>query len=214
MNLEYFNANKGGGGGSSIYDKVIRTQAEFDTLIASPTWLDAKSVCFIGDGGTLEFTSSGSITIPVNVKNIKGLNSAKIGGNGSFGYAELPTSNDYSISDLSVIIFSEDWGTGFLNCTNLVNCYANVYGSSSGIGFYNCTNLVNCEGTGEGDPTGEGFTYCKNLVNCNGQNSYFIGFNSCSYLSNCKGTTGGTMTHVDSETVEGEYVGSGGVGVE
>ena len=57
----------------TIYDKAIRTQDEFDTMIANPTWLDAQSVALVG-----EFTANAGIVIPPAVKQIHGFNGAKI----------------------------------------------------------------------------------------------------------------------------------------
>ena len=211
----YFVEDNGGGssGGSdtSVYDRVIRTQEEFEALIASEDWLGAKSVAFIGDGGTLEFNADTSVTIPVNVKNIQGFNDAVIymyddTSINKFGYDTLPTDDSYSITDLKVIS-----GTGlreaygFYNCTNLINCIGlgNSPGAT-GYGFYNCTNLINCKGRSDSPPaTGYGFYNCTNLVNCTGIHAETgYGFQDCSYLSNCQGTLN-NCSYVDSETCSG-----------
>ena len=57
----------------ALYDKVIRTQTEFEALIASSNWLGVVSVAFVGDGGTLKFTRSDGtgILIPQTVNRYK-----------------------------------------------------------------------------------------------------------------------------------------------
>ena len=222
---EQLGSGSGSGSGSSIYDKVIRTQAEFDALISSDTWLGAKSVCFVGDGGTLEFTSDRGITIPTSVYNIKGLNNAKIKALYlTYGSSAYGTIGQRSISGLHISDGTAN-SLGFISCFNLTNC------SGDGrIVFSNCTNLVNCRGSQKNDTmeetyifdscnnlinctsyvssenTGDsaGFGNCSNLSNCESKGSTTFGFFTCANLSNCKGTTGGAMIHVDSETVHND----------
>ena len=64
----------------SGYDIVITSQAQFDAMIASPTWLDAQSVLIVGGGGSGALTDApagsycrtASITIPATVKKYCG----------------------------------------------------------------------------------------------------------------------------------------------
>lgn len=191
---------------AQVYDKVIRTQSEFETLIASPTWLGAVSVCFIGDGGTLKFTKSDGqgIKIPQTVKQIKGINSATIevtnfvsnsSNMGGLWYATLPTTTDYSIDNIVVnCTGSINENTyGFVNCTQLTNCTGVGTGDYS-YGFYNCTQLTNCTGVGTTN-SGRGFHSCTQLTNCTGVGSgynYSYGFDDCTQLTNCIGTGSGS----------------------
>ena len=118
----------------TAHDKVIRTQDDFDALIANPDWLGATSVALVG-----QFTVSraSGIKIPDTVRQIHGFNQAKITitnfvydqNTAKGGLGKNSTNNlDYSIRDLRWTV--PDRG---------------VYG------FYNCTNLTNCTGTGQGE---------------------------------------------------------------
>ena len=178
------------------YDKVIRTQAEFEALIASSTWFNAKSVAFIGQF-TLSTANNSGEKIPQTVKQIHGFNSAKITvtnflhssstAKGGLWYDTIPTTLDYSIRDLEVDC-TGNLGYGFRYCTNLTNCTGTGTGNnaSSGSGFRDCTNLTNCKGTGSG--------------------AVGYGFYGITYASNCKdgGSStamwGGTNTNIDLDT--------------
>ena len=214
----------GGGGGTAIYDVTIKAQAEFEDLIASSTWFNAKSVALVGQF-TLNTPNNSGVKIPATVKQIHGYNGAKITitnfeynattAKGGLWYDAKPEGIDYSIRNLKVdCTGSSGAGYGFYNCTNLTNCTGT--GSSSGAGrvgygFYNCTNLTNCTGTGSGS-NAYGFYNCTNLTNCagtgSGSNAY--GFCDCSYANGCKsGTTpsttaiwGGTNTKIDENSCE------------
>ncbi len=190
---------------AKVYDKVIRTQAEFEELIASPTWLGATSVALVGQFVYDEPNNSG-VKIPETVKQIHGFNSAKItvtnfvhnfnNAKGGLWYGSRPTTLDYSIRDLEVDCTGDSGslGYGFYNCTNLTNCTGTGTGTGtggSGYGFRNCTNLTNCTGTGTGAGTyGYGFYYCTNLTNCTGTGTGApgYGFSNCTNLTNCTGT--------------------------
>ncbi len=184
----------------SPYDKVIRTQAEFEQLIASATWLDAKSVALVGQF-TLSTANNSGIKIPATVKQIHGFNSAKITvtnfaydsstAKGGLWYVTRPTTPDYSIRDLEV----DCTGTGsliraFYNCIGLHNCTGTGTGGTDGFGFRNCTNLTNCTGTGTGTGGGLGFDNCDYITNCTGTGTGGnggYGFYNCDNLSNCTG---------------------------
>jgi hypothetical protein len=79
----------------------------------------------------------------------------------------------------------------FENCTNLINCTANVTGTNL-YAFRYCTNLVNCTGTGTSSTVsvGVGFGNCTNLVNCvatgicNASGNAY-GMSACTNLTNC-----------------------------
>ncbi len=182
------------------FDLTIRTQAEFNTMIASPTWLDAKSVALVGQF-TLSTANNSGVKIPSTVKQIQGFNSAKITitnfkynsstAQGGLWYDTIPTTLDYSIRDLEVDCTGTD-GYGFSNCTNLTNC-TGIETGTYGYGFNHCTNLTNCTGIGTGtgtDAIGHGFYNCTNLTNCTGTGTgtdIGIGFYNCTNLTNCTG---------------------------
>ncbi len=199
------------GGAASVFDLVIRTQAEFEAMYASSTWLDAKSVCFIGDGGSLEFTrSDGSgLKIPQTVMNLQGLNGAKINvtnfsynestNKAALWYATQPeVGTGYWIDGLEVECAGIGQGYGFYSCTQLTNCTGT--GTGSGYGLYNCTQLTNCTGNGTGSFGGWGYGFygCIQLTNCTGtgtnssSSGQGYGFHSCTQLTNCTGTGTGT----------------------
>ena len=196
------------------FDQVIRTKAEFDTMIESPTWLDAQSVALVG-----EFTADAGIVIPATVKQIHGFNGAKITvtfatnyeGCG-LSYADRPDlDKGYEIRNLEVVGTSssdefDSYNGGFYNCTNLTNCTGTGTGTdnySNSYGFYNCTNLTNCTGTGttEGD-NGCGFYNCTNLTNCTGTGtgSAGYGFADCTYTNGCKSGTTPSSLRIWGET--------------
>lgn len=202
---------------NGVYDVVIRTQAEFNQLIASPTWLNAVSVCFVGDGGTLKFISRGrGIKIPQTVKQIQGINVAIIevtefyfnptNDKGGLWYDTLPTANDYSICNITLNCTSQVGpgvrSNGFCNCAQLLNCTGTGIGGTeagTGVGFSNCTGLINCTGFGAAAlsasaGTGMGFLGCTKLINCTGTGKstgnvgFGVGFEDCTQLTNCAGT--------------------------
>ena len=187
----------------SLYDKVIRTQADFEDLIDSPNWLGAVSVALVGQF-TLSTEDNSGIKIPATVKQIHGINGAKITitnfkynsstAKGGLWYATRPTTLDYSIRDLEVSCDGSS-GYGFYNCTNLTNCTGTGTGTTYGYGFRDCTNLTNCTGTGTGTgSSGFGFYNCTNLTNCTGTGTGDLGygFYNCTNLTNCTGTGTGT----------------------
>ena len=166
-----------------LYDLVINSQAEFEDFYTS---LDsgtctAKSVLFVGDGGTLEFTRSdgNGLAIPETLYRLEGINNAIITisnfaynsttNAGAIWYASTPTSSAYCIRNLHLKC-SNTTGTvrGFVNCLNLTNCNSQS-SSAAAIGFINCVKLINCiadcSATGSTTTT-IGFTKCNQLVNC------------------------------------------------
>ena len=217
---------------STTFDKIIKTQAQFETLIASSTWLDAVSVCFVGDGGTLKFTRSDGlgVKIPQTVKQIQGVNNAiievtnfaynSITSKGGLWYATLPTTVDYSINDLTVNCNSTtEYGYGFYGCTQLTNCMGNA--PDSGYGFYGCTQLTNCTGTSTGSGVGHGFFECTQLTNCMGigtstGSDSCDGFYGCTQLTNCMGTSSsvsgrGRGIHYCTQLTNCMGIGTGGI---
>lgn len=207
------NAAELGGGDPSVYDKVIRTQAEFEALIASPTWLNAVSVCFIGNGGTLKFTRSDGLgcKIPQTVKQIQGMNSAMIvvsnfvynesTNKAGLWYETIPTTDDYCVNCISVRcsgVAQLDKCHGIANCHQLSNCAGTSYNVNYAdcFGFNKCTRLSHCTGFGTGFGHGYGFYDCTMLTNCvgkgydskptgaAGRGSAFV---LCTQITNCTG---------------------------
>ena len=173
------------GGGGSIYDVVIRTQAEFDALIASPTWLGAKSVCFIGDGGTLIFNFPQNLFIPETVSNIKGINDTFITSLQQFSYLTKPTEDmTRTIENMTFVSSNILQSLGFRNFANISNCKSIVnanggeWGISKVVGFSDCINVSNCYFKGEAighnnavssignEAEATGFLNCTNVVGC------------------------------------------------
>lgn len=188
-------ANTGG------YDLKIRTQGEFEAFCQSieDGTCTATSVLFVGDGGNLKFSKIGGygLWLPTTLKRIDGINNAIIYATNNsvdnyhsayvLSYKDKPTTDGYSISNLTIIsekgessrplnalgsfvnminchveVDLANFSMGIVNCDNLVNC--SLIGNSSGgayQGYYNCSNLVNCSVN-----AGVRFVSCQNLVNC------------------------------------------------
>ena len=196
---------------SKIFDVIVKTQAEFEALIASPTWFDAKSVAFIGDGGTLEFELStinnNGILIPENVYTIQGFNNAVIVvDNNDFIKPALYYDTLIERSTIKDITIIGHCRYGFSNCKNLINCISilpnreGLVYTSSGYGFSNCKNLINCISNIEGQYTNSynlayGFYNCINIVNC---------------YSNCIGTDTGVGFYDCTGVLNSEGIGNGG----
>ena len=195
---------QGVAGISDIYDLTIATQSEFETFYTS---LDngtctAKSVLFVGDGGTLEFTRTDGkgLHIPSTLKVIEGKNNAIINvaisglventyTSAGIYYDEVPTSNDYLINSLYIkVSLSGFMGNpaGFSNCKNIHNCEVySLYSSGTTVSgyscFYNCKDLYNCKGS-----SGV-FAYrnCSNIINCTSLSIASYGFYGCDNIVNC-----------------------------
>jgi hypothetical protein len=197
------------------------SQEKFEALISTTDWLGYETVYFDGKeigatGFIYPLTNSSGITIPQTVKTIKGFNSAKIAFQNvavGLGYATLPASNDYSITDLQVtlsITQAQTIVSTFTRCRNLTNCISylelkplttrNTFYQV--LGVYDCRSLINCTSTSQGtiDTLGQlyvyGFRACSKLINCGshatarGDPSRTLesaGFNYCDNLINCEG---------------------------
>ena len=195
----------GGGGGQTIYDLVITTQQEFTDFYTS---LDngtctAKSVLFVGDGGTLKFTRqnyrNNGLILPDTLKRLDGINDAIIeiksfygsfSSLGGISYRERKTSADYSINGLTLLVTSYDrYANGFYNCCNITNCKVQIY-SSYGYCINYCKNVTNCNLIYEG---GEGGYMCnesENITNCTISSNAMSGcIDNCKNFSNCNVTT-------------------------
>ena len=178
-----------------IFDKVIRTQQEFNVLISSPNWKGAVCVAFAGQFVYGESVSGGiqsttGIKIPDTVKRIQGFSGAKITvtnfiynattAKGGLWYDALLTTGEYSISDLSLNCVGVDTSNpayGFVNCTYLTRCTGDVTGQNGQNGgaycFESCAHLTDC--TGAGMLVGGGMASCR-------------AFNNCTDLKGCSGS--------------------------
>ena len=197
------------GGDLSVYDQTIRTQLEFNNLIASPTWLGAQSVALVG-----EFTANAGIVIPATVKQIHGFNGAKITvtdateyeGYG-LSYAVRPElDKGYEIRNLEVVCTDTgEAGYGYHDCANLTNCTGTGTADYQGYGFHDCTNLTIVQA--QVHPTLKATASMTVLILRTVQAQVYpdgegYGFYNCSYCNGCKsGTTpsstgiwGGTQT--------------------
>lgn len=140
------------------YDLIISTQAEFENFYAT---LDnetctAKSVLFVGNGGTASFLRSDGkgLHLPSTLKVVAGINSASIritnfDGTSLAGiyYTSKPTDINYSLSTLSVTVISNSVNSICLQkCINISNCILKAYQYSS--------------------RTARAVSYCKNISHC------------------------------------------------
>ena len=177
----------------NCFDQIITTQEQFNTLKASSNWLGAKSVAFVGDGGNLEFTFTGSITIPSTVKQIEGFNKAilhctQTSASFCFGYGG--TVQDAILKNVKLIInnisSSSIYAIRFV--PNIYNCNIEIesepyYVTTNNMvrfdGFCYCDNINNSSFVAKitwgddlipkytsGTLGAAGFYACNNLINC------------------------------------------------
>ena len=160
------------------YDKVIRTQAEFDALIASPTWLGAKSVAFFG-AFTLSTINNSGILIPQTVEQIQGFNGAtfniensKRGGSGLW-YASRPTNPNSFVKDISINLAMNGGGDAISQIDNISNCNViiRVGKITEGVwGIISCNNVTNCKvsifSTDTFGSRIDGISCCLNINHC------------------------------------------------
>jgi hypothetical protein len=149
-----------------IYDIVIRTQAEFDALIADGTWFGAVSVAIIG-AFTLSASNNSGVKIPATVKQIHGFNGAKITitnflysdstpARGGLWYDTLPATDDYEVRGLTIdctaVPSAGIYGIAGVGIANIRNFFGTTigrggvgsdvgYGGNWGVGAHNCKNI-------------------------------------------------------------------------
>lgn len=147
-----------GGNVQQVYDLIIRTQDEFEAMVASPTWFDAVSVALVGNGGGLLFTKQTGMKIPSTVKQIHGFNRATISVTGFLQDADNPgaiwvaskcdiqdieiTCSALSANDIRVIYVNGNSTVNLTNCTIGGSCYGanySIYATNSTINVTNCT---------------------------------------------------------------------------
>ena len=203
-------SNSSGG----VFDVVIRTQEEFETLIASSTWLGAKSVCFVGDGGTLKFTRNDGygITIPNTVFNINGVNNAIINvvdvvGTDdnfnlyAFGYDMVDDSMfdmrlldgivPYHIDGISIVCNSVSGHiNGFFTCANMTNCNCTVVSAGYACCYDKCMSVCRCNAMvqASNNKQADAFYECVTITDCFAvatSNGESYGMRYCSFVDNC-----------------------------
>lgn len=185
----------------NLYDLIITSQTEFESFCSSisNSTCTAASVLFIGDGGDLEFTKSDGtgIQLPTTLKIISGINNAiinlgSISTNGLY-YETRPTSNDYSINNITIKCSSSTAGNDAVisNCINLTNVTALSIGSVATLcpsAFKNCYYLNYCIANGAAMSA---YDNCRYLHNCRGTStgSYASSdtYSFCTYLDGCYG---------------------------
>lgn len=184
------------------YDLIIRTQAEFNSFTNSIVGgtCTAKSVLFVGDGGTLVFkyTGTAKLTLPQTLRVLDGINNAIItmtsvsnsrnsstSGHHSayaigYAYKSRPQDYKYRVSNITFNITSTSgiYATAISRLTNLYNVtlnYTNTYSNNNFVdGFYDCENLMNCV-------SNVTHTLTSTSVSTNSTS----GFNYCKNLINC-----------------------------
>lgn len=166
-----------------VYDIKIETQAEFDALIASATWLGAKSVLFDGTNGAF-IKSDGGIRVPNTVTDIAGINNAVI-------TITATESLHYGISCQHSILLC-----------NIKDLFISVSGSVSastlrGVDRFNNINNVNISITNNGIGGIYGM-WCQNLISncgatliCSSGNIYGL---RGKYVNNCSINYAGSST--------------------
>lgn len=209
---------------NAFYDTVIATQADFEAWY---TKLDAGtfggySVLILDS--TYTRSDGKGLHLPDTLKQLHGLGTVKINitnyvaGMSSYAtnragiwYTTTPTTEEYSIKNISLSCTCSDPYTGivpgFSNCTNLTNCTCSSTFTlnsppsiaPSSYSFSKCTNLINCTGISNNNQgNASGFDDCNSLINCNGNGigkDFGQGFNSCYGLINCVGASSGTQSY-------------------
>ncbi|MFR9589084.1 MAG: hypothetical protein SNF86_06730 [Rikenellaceae bacterium] len=136
----------------SVYDLVIRNQAQFDEMIASEDWLGATFVAIVGSGrGEVDYTATSRIGIPDNVTAIYGINKPwlKIESDDD-DYTRLfaanattdPTTWLCDVYDLKVTTETGSYAMGYLN--SAIRCV----GVAKYCGIQRVRNVQNCEADG------------------------------------------------------------------
>ena len=166
------------------YDLVIKTQTDFENFYAA---LDngtctAKSVLFVGDGGTASFvrTDGKGLHLPSTLKVLTGINSAAIritnfDGTSLAGiyYTTKPTDTNCSISNIAVTVISSSASVVCIqNCINISNCTLKAYQYSSG--------------------TATAVAYCKNISHCD-------------ILADCRANENGVLAGTSYGIYESDY---------
>lgn len=140
----------GGSGGAGTFDLVIRTQQEFEDMLADETWFDAKAVAIPGDLSLV--ADIWDVTVPANVKLIDGFHT---------GWIRIEEAGNFNISNCTLQNIKIT--TGYATCAirgedcTFINCDA-------GFDFVENSIFINCKNTWE-----DGFDGVSNIYyHCEG----------------------------------------------
>jgi hypothetical protein len=137
-------------------------------LIMPGTWTSSKQVNLTMSGTKTVTGMSGSLLLFTST-------------NYGLTYGTIPTSPEYWMKNVNMLIDVNSSLSGLYNCTNLMDCTI----TSSGSAFRNCKNLINCNGIGVG--IGTAFYGCTYLMNCTGAaGGNSSAFYNCRIMSFCK----------------------------
>jgi hypothetical protein len=196
------------GGGQSVYDKVITTQAEFDELISSDTWLGCK---VIGLACDVEITSP--VVIPETVRTFEGAGGTRIISvpltNENYTTAcYLSTTGNVAVNNIDFNFNLDEELTvgvirlyGVKGIQHIKNCrvilYENVKQKSFGFfyAFSECRNMFECNTYQGGEiknPFVVSYGVCSWLYGCrvSGNNG---SFSSCNDMYGCVAENGSTF---------------------
>ena len=186
-----------------LFDAVIYTQEEFDSMISSPIWNGYAEIALVG-----QFQATGRIMIPHSVKRIQGFKNASItiSSDGissqqdfAFGYSSKPTGTEYEIESLTIeydstarVGNSSAFQSCMKNCINIRNTRVSQYGDMNNLAtnetycFNNCDGISNCFANSL-TVSGIGFYNCSKIVNSSGYSEAvtFNLFNGCKNIVNC-----------------------------
>lgn len=136
----------------TLYDLVIRNQAEFDEMIASEDWLGATFVAIVGSGrGEVDYTATSRIGIPDNVNAIYGIRKPWLKIESDMDdYTRLfaansttnPTTWLCDVYDIKVTTETGSYAMGYLN--SAIRCV----GVAKYCGIQRVRNVQNCEADG------------------------------------------------------------------
>ncbi len=148
----------------SVYDLIIRTQEEFDAMIASSDWLGATNVAIVGSGsGEVDYTATRRIEIPKSVMYIYGISKPWIDINdastGSTAFCNANVTTDSATWNTTIrgIKLTTSTGVGAIGYVKGVeDCTVISTLAQNGIGIRYASNVKNCEGQG----SYAAFRYC------------------------------------------------------
>lgn len=160
------------------YDLIIRTQNDFDDFCNNLTngTCTARSVLFVGDGGTLEFVKADGLTIDLlftNVKKISGIKNAIINIQAEGKSSIIGLRAEADVDNITLKITGARLIIGFAKFTSATNLtfIGECSDTNSGpcIGFQQCNNIINC------------------LADCTSPTSYVHSYKACTNIINSKG---------------------------
>ncbi len=140
----------------SVYDLIIRTQEEFDAMIASSDWLGATNVAIVGSGsGKVDYSFTSRIEIPKSVVYIYGISKPWIDindastGSSAFCNANVTTDSAGWSTTICGIKLTTSTGVGAIGYVKGVEyCTAISTKAQDGAGVRYASNVKNCESQG------------------------------------------------------------------